>query len=325
MKVHTRTVIDIASGEVLEDDSYEYTGPIASCDPVTATIGAIGGSAVSGWLGAEASEDASHAASQSAANSVAEQRRQFDLTRGDTAPYRETGQNALSQLAQLFGLPGRTSSPGAIPLSDDERSQYQNIRTQLVDPNTGSMYTGNAYEGPQFDQLRQRYDELGARSNIAPAAQTPTASTPQSILESMPGYRFRLGEQEKAMERMQAARGYSMTPRAAKEVGRYASDYASGEFGNLVESLFRLSGLGGNAVNTSASAGANAAGNIGNAYMNAGNAQANAAMNSGAAWNNAIQGGLNNATTIQMYNRMLPRYTPANYGPMTDPGYSMGM
>lgn len=33
MRVHTRTVWDIESGDVLEDESYEYSGPIESCDP----------------------------------------------------------------------------------------------------------------------------------------------------------------------------------------------------------------------------------------------------------------------------------------------------
>lgn len=293
-------------------------------DPVTATIGAIGGSVVSGILGNEAAEDATHAQSQAAANSIAEQRRQFDLVRGDTAPYRGVGQNALYQLAQLFGLPGRESGTGSAPLSDEERAQYQNLKGQLFDPNTGAMYTGNVYEGQHFDQLRQRYGDLAARANIqtSGAASGATASNPTSLLQSLPGYQFRLGESEKAMERMQAARGYSLTPRAAKEVGRYASDYASGEFGNLVESLFRLSGLGGNAVNTSANSGANAAANIGTAYTNAGNAAAAGAYNSGSAWNNAIQGGLNNYATLEMYNRMLPKQ-PSLFGG-SGPSVSMG-
>ena len=31
MRVHTKTVFDIATGRILADDSYEYAGPIASC------------------------------------------------------------------------------------------------------------------------------------------------------------------------------------------------------------------------------------------------------------------------------------------------------
>lgn len=223
--------------------------------------GAIVGSVVGGLASNSASRRSAKATSRAARNSIEEQRRQFDLVRGDTAAYRDVGQNALYQLAQMFGLPDRSSA------------------TQTATAPVG-----------QTDPTQQIQ-----------------ASTPQALLESMPGFQFRLGESEKAMERMQAARGYSLTPRAAKEVGRYASDYASGEFGNLVESLFRLSGLGGNAVNTSASAGANAAGNIGNAYMNAGNAASQNAWNSAAGWNNAIQSGMNNYATWQMYNRMLPQ------------------
>lgn len=312
MRVHSRVVIDIASGEVLEDESYEYTGPVASCDPVTATIGAVGGSVASGLIGAEASEDASHAASQSAANSIAEQQRQFDLVRGDTSAYRDVGQNALYQLAQLFGLPGRQQTTAYTP-------------TTVPSVDAGMPISAAGQDSTNIPSILRRKRGIsdgtmmrippGGSVQPTPVPQSPSVSSgipvsaassdPMSMLRSMPGYQFRLGEQEKAMERMQAARGYSLTPRAAKEVGRYASDYASGEFGNLVESLFRLSGLGGNAVNTSANAGANAAGNIGNAYMNAGNAQANAAINSGSAWNNAIQGGLNNYATLEMYNRML--------------------
>ena len=279
--------------------------------PVGAAIG--GGAVASGYMGKRASDKAASASKKASKNTVAEQRRQFDLTRGDTAAYRGVGENALYQLASLFGLPGRsmeteTQAPAAPPMTSLAQKFAgqsviggKQIDGMMTIPPGGSVRTSPTPSSVVADNFIN-----GPMMRLASQAQGG-ASSPDALLKSMPGYQFRLGEQEKAMERMQAARGYSMTPRAAKEVGRYASDYASGEFGNLVESLFRLSGLGGNAVNTSASAGANAAGNIGNAYMNAGNAQAAAAMNSGAAMNNAIQGGLNNYTTLQMYNRMLPR------------------
>lgn len=32
MKIHTRTVFDIATGEILADESFEYSGPVALCD-----------------------------------------------------------------------------------------------------------------------------------------------------------------------------------------------------------------------------------------------------------------------------------------------------
>lgn len=33
MRIHTRTVFDIESGQKLADDYFEYSGPLASCDP----------------------------------------------------------------------------------------------------------------------------------------------------------------------------------------------------------------------------------------------------------------------------------------------------
>ena len=33
MRVHVRTVLDIATGDILADEIYEYSGPLALCDP----------------------------------------------------------------------------------------------------------------------------------------------------------------------------------------------------------------------------------------------------------------------------------------------------
>jgi len=49
--------------------------------------------------------------------------------------------------------------------------------------------------------------------------------------EKEPGYEFRKREGEKGIERMQAARGDIFSGRGGKELGRYLSDYASGEYG----------------------------------------------------------------------------------------------
>lgn len=47
---------------------------------------------------------AADAAASGADAATAEQRRQFDLGREDTAPWREVGQSALNQLAAMYGL-----------------------------------------------------------------------------------------------------------------------------------------------------------------------------------------------------------------------------
>jgi len=66
---------------------------------------------VSNFLGASNSADAAQSASQAQVDAtgkaVDEQRRQFDLTRGDTAGYRASGNAANSRLAYLLGIGGK--------------------------------------------------------------------------------------------------------------------------------------------------------------------------------------------------------------------------
>ena len=50
MKIYTRIVMDMKTGAIEESDSFEYEGPVASCDPgsiVTSIVGSIASSLVS--------------------------------------------------------------------------------------------------------------------------------------------------------------------------------------------------------------------------------------------------------------------------------------
>lgn len=62
----------------------------------------LGGSLISGGLGAGASKETTKAGKAA----LAEQTRQFDLSRADLAPYREVGSAALEQLASALGIEG---------------------------------------------------------------------------------------------------------------------------------------------------------------------------------------------------------------------------
>ncbi len=79
----------------------------------------LGSAAISGGAALLSGRSQSRAAGQAAGlqaeatrTSVEELRRQFDLSRADLAPYRETGVNALSQYAALYGI-GR-GTPGTV-------------------------------------------------------------------------------------------------------------------------------------------------------------------------------------------------------------------
>lgn len=82
--------------------------------------GALIGSAVIG-AGSSiiAGNKASKAQRRAADQQIAEQRRQYDQTRADFAPYRETGYRALDSLAGLYGVGGASAqSGGAAPQRD---------------------------------------------------------------------------------------------------------------------------------------------------------------------------------------------------------------
>lgn len=112
--------------------------PRMNGQPAFADIGSIGASTLfsagasvlGGLMGAEASEDAAHAQMQAADQSaqvqreaLAENRRQYDLAREDTAAARDLGTSAIGQLRNLLGV------GGAAPRS---RSQIANAAyTQL--------------------------------------------------------------------------------------------------------------------------------------------------------------------------------------------------
>lgn len=140
-------------------------------------------------------------------------------------------------------------------------------------------------------------DALGKLLGLVPGY------SPESELIKTPGYQFRLGQGDEALTNIQSKGGYRLGGRAVKEAVRYNQDYATGEYGNAVDRLFRLGGFGTSGVGTSASAGANAANTAANASIAAGNAGAAGSYGQASAINNSIQGGLQNYLTWDMYNR----------------------
>lgn len=125
-----------------------------------------------------------------------------------------------------------------------------------------------------------------------------------------PGYDFRMGEGQTALERSAAARGGLMNGGTLKALTRYGQDYASGEFNNAYSRfnndqstrfnrLSTVAGLGQTANNVTAQLGQQTANSVGNNITSAG--AATAAGQVGAA--NAWTGAMNNATSMYMLSK----------------------
>ena len=86
----------------------------------------IGSTVVGGLISADAAGDAADTAAgasrDASAASIAEQRRQYDLTRADYAPYITSGQSAVNQLAAGLAPGGRFSTPTPFDFRYDQNT-----------------------------------------------------------------------------------------------------------------------------------------------------------------------------------------------------------
>lgn len=284
-------------------------------------IASIAAPIVGGLIGAKGAKDAAGAQTAAAEMATAEQRRQFDLTRRDQAPWMNVGSGAVTTLGNLLGVNSfkprsmdailaKLRKSGKYNIESAPRTVSDMVRMENADgQEIWVPSAAPAGQGPTYDEraLRAEAERLFA-ADRARAARIKADPNFGSLLrdftaedfEADPGYDFRLAEGEKAINRAAKARGMFMSPATVKELLRYGQDFASNEFGNAYNRdltnrttkfnfLSGASGGGQTAANTLANAGANYAGNIGQLVTGAGNARGAASI----AGANALSGGIN--------------------------------
>lgn len=152
-------------------------------------------------------ENASAAQQAATAGAIGEQRRQFDLTRGDLAPYREAGYKALPQYEQLTNTPTTAADAMADPgyawaqqqgqQALDRKAAASGGRISGASLKAASRFNqGNAtqYFG-QADQRREnRLSRLAALSGIGQAAVNTGAQSGQNMANQVGGYMQQQGD-----------------------------------------------------------------------------------------------------------------------------------
>lgn len=249
--------------------------------------------AYSSYKGAKEQAGAVKDASRSA-NAL--QQYMYEQNRSDLEPLRLGGYRAYAAMGDLSGI-----NDGVREDLDKQIAELeQSIGQAEANPRQGGAIAQAVLRGAAAPTV------AGLQSRLAQLQEQRTAMGDPYQFEADPGYQFRLQQGESALERAQAAGGRRLGGAAVKEALRYNSGLASQEYGNTFERLSRLAGMGGSAVNTTASLGANTAANIGSNTMAAGGALASAYGNMYGGVNNAIQGGLSNWVTmnaLQQYNK----------------------
>jgi len=121
-------------------------------------------SAIGSWLGGSSKKKAAQRAAEAqerAANaSIAEQRRQYDTTRADMAPWMRSGKNALYAYEDLIGLPSTSDDPNRTPmdrnamLTSDPSYQFR-LKTGEEMTNRKAAAAGGYYGGNAMKELSE--------------------------------------------------------------------------------------------------------------------------------------------------------------------------
>lgn len=270
------------------------------------TTAAILGSAALGAAGSIAGSRAQSSAAKNAANAsqqatdaaVAEQRRQYDLSRQDMAPWTTVGRSALTELAGLYGLNANPSGGAnastyaflqANPYAAGEIQKGQFGGPGNLD--AAANWVRNEYGGDLANNGRVTANGYATTGQVGQAQPVSTvASSAMSPFFASPDYQFRQNEQMRALTARNAALGIQDSGAAQKAALQYSGNLASGEFNNYANRLSALAGVGQTAVQSQTAAGQNFANSYGNLLsnnaQNLGSSYAQQGANSANMWGN---------------------------------------
>lgn len=271
--------------------------------PIAIGIGAAVSGIAGGLLANQGAQAQARAAEQSSAAAIAEQRRQFDITRQTLQPWVSAGGAAVSRLAFLLGIgPTGQEAPaatggggGAVPNVPISGGPGQGIVGS-----DGIVRRWGPIAGDEFpSSLRASQFLEGGQPGTTSGTPPPPPGDYGSLMrdfsladfEQDPGYAFRVSEGMKALERSAAARGSLFGGGTLRALTRYGQDMGSQEYLNAYNRfqqnrltrynmLAGVAGLGQTSAGQLVSAGQQTAGNIGN-FLVGGATAAGAARASG--------------------------------------------
>lgn len=196
-------------------------GPVGTLGTL-GTVAGIAGPAINGitgLVGAINSGNAARDAAEIQANAARDAnqllRDIYTQNRADLGPYREAGYQALGTLQ---GLAGQAQVPYS-PTPALDANQYAFQGAQAMDPSSLAFAPRDALDAAAY-QFQP----------TAPVDYTQHTFTPPTVTDD-PGYKFRLEQGQKALERNLAAQGKYLSGAALKELTEYGQGMASQEYG----------------------------------------------------------------------------------------------
>lgn len=274
--------------------------------PAIIAASAIGaaGSLASGVMGASAAKKAAKAQTEAADKAAALQRDSAVQARIDAYPWAMQGAQAMYQYMDELGI----SRPETMILPDLTQGPFNaNGNTQSQIP---ASAPANASANPAQGQGNhlQSFGKQRGLGGVSDARVQTTANTLASPFQSpsqmkftarkgfqeTPGYQFQIQQGEQGVRNNLAALGMKNSGSALKALTRFRSGLADQEYGNYLNRLAGVAGMGQSQVNSTNALTTNAANNIGQNYQNAGEARASGYVGAANSWNNALSSISNN-------------------------------
>lgn len=178
------------------------------------------GSIIGGMIGQAGANQAAGTAQGAAQQAYLANQAQAQANRSDASPWTNAGRNAISRIGQLLGW-GTLENPGK--------------------PGTLYEFTGdNSNQGIAVADMKNFIRTMYGEGALDPAKGAPaTVATPTLDLLNVPtkfgddpGYKFRLEEGQKALDRSAAAKGMLLSGAQIQATNDYNQGMASQEYGN---------------------------------------------------------------------------------------------
>jgi hypothetical protein len=260
-------------------------------------VAVAGGTVIAGGLSANSAKKAAKSQADASGAAIDFQRESRDLALGLQKPYRDASYAATAALMDLTAL----ARPGPrTALSFEEWAAQQPAPPPPQKKKKKGLFGGGLLGGllapSPKNFLKSHLDPLGAivsqvRGGGGNAGSPDLQAGYKKYLDEFdatpdlgsygkynftadPGYEFRLGEGNRALEHSLVARSGALSGAAAKSALRYAQGFASQEYQNVYNRVAQIAGFGAPAANSGSNAVLQTGANVSNAILNAGDARA---------------------------------------------------
>lgn len=204
---------------------------------------------------------------------------------------------------------------------DEALSAQATAALRSGQPLTGGVWARFNLGMSQLQKSGWSYDPEAIARSQADANLNPASGQPgdMSRFFASPDYQFRRDEGQRDIGSSFAARGGAASGNALRALSQFNSNLASGEYGNYVNRLFNMAGMGQTATAQGVNSGQNYANQYSTAQQNAGDARASGIMGGV----NAINGAINNGLNAWAWNRYMQQQPAQQPGPWRT-GYVFG-